>query len=457
MSYESTSGLILESVGGTNNIENVTHCATRLRFVLKNTEITHKDLLENNNEIMGVVESGGQFQIVIGTHVSEVYKEIIRRLTGEKISSNINTTENVIVPEDTEKNKVKKIDMVFSFISGSFSPLLPAIAGVGMIKALLAIALSMSLMSPESSTYIALNGMSNGIIYFMPIFLGVTAAFKLGCNPYVAGAIGAALLEPTFVAFTKKVSATGFTLFELPIKVIDYSSSVFPILFSVLILSFVEKLLIKITPKSISLFLVPMLSLIFVSTLTLFIFGPFGVYLSAGIAEGIKLLSVHSGLVTGAVLGGGITFMVLMGLHWGLIPIIMSNIITTGSDSTVGMTVAAIYAQVGVALAILIRSKDKDLKALSLSSALTGLLAGVTEPILYGLVLKYKKVIPVIAAAGAIGGAINGAYLVKINGFALQGVFSFALFTPFIPFIIGISVALVIAFVATFIINPSEA
>ncbi|MBT2722793.1 beta-glucoside-specific PTS transporter subunit IIABC [Bacillus sp. ISL-46] len=437
MSYNSFAKNIVELVGGEQNISTLVHCATRLRFKLKDRNKANKQALQNLDGVLSVVESGGQFQVVVGSHVPEVFKEITK-------IANVGATTN---SSDEPKGSIGA--QIFEVISRSFSPLLGAMAGAGMLKALLTILTMTGLLSAKSGTYFILSAAGNAVFYFLPIFLGITLATKLGANPYIGGTIGAALLEPNFTSLlTNTGDITHFL--GIPVVLMNYSSSVLPIFIAVSIYALLEKLLKKIIHKDLQMFLVPMLSLAIIVPLTVIALGPIGVNLSNSIGAGINFLSTKSGILTGAVVGGGYTFLTLFGLHWGLIPILLEQVAHGGSPIW-AMLAAAPIAQMGVALGVFLRTKDKSLKTISASTLIPGLLSGVTEPILYGLMMRFKRTIPYVAIAGAVGGAIIGMFGVKCMAFAFISVFTIPVFAPMGLYIIGIGIAFAGATLMTFL------
>ncbi|KZL89225.1 beta-glucoside-specific PTS transporter subunit IIABC [Clostridium magnum] len=434
MSYSSLAKEILKLVGGQENVLNLVHCATRLRFKLRDKKKASKSELEKVNGILSVVESGGQFQVVIGSDVSNVYKEIMK-IGGFGTSSS---------SEPESKGSVTS--RIFEVISGSFSPLLPALAGSGMLKALLTVLTMTHLLSDKSGTYSILSAAANAVFYFLPIFLGVTCAIKLEANPYVAAAIGGALLEPNFTALLAAGKTT--TFIGLPVVLMSYSSSVFPIFIAISIFAILERFLKKVVQKDVQMFLVPMLSLMIMVPLTAMAFGPFGVYAGNAIGEGISFLSAKSGIITGAIMGAAWTFLTVLGLHWGLVPIILANL-AAGGDPIIAMAAAAPFAQMGLALGVFLRAKDKKLKTLAGSTLLPGLLSGVTEPIIYGLLLRYRRTIPYVAVAGAIGGAVSGFLGVKEKVFAFPCLTTIPAFSPMTSYVIAVAVSFIVSMILT--------
>ncbi|WP_413376747.1 beta-glucoside-specific PTS transporter subunit IIABC [Alkalihalobacillus sp. 1P02AB] len=439
MSYEKLAKDIVREVGGEENISSLVHCATRLRFQLKDTSKANKEGLEEMEGILSVVQAGGQTQVVIGSHVSDVYKEI---------KKNDNIGESNSNSPKGEKGSITS--QIFDVISRSFSPLLGALAGAGMLKALLVVLTSLGWLSTESGTYFILSAAGNAVFFFLPIFLGITLAIRLGANPYVGGSIGAALLEPNITGFLAEGGATSFL--GIPAIIVDYSSTVFPVFIAVCIYAMVEKLLKKLIHKELHLFMIPMLALILVVPLTVLIFGPFGVYVGNGIGAVIGFLAERSGLITGAVMGASWTFLTLFGLHWGLVPIIIQNL-SAGGDPLLSMLAAGVFAQIGVATGIFFKTKDKKLKTLAGSTLLPGTLAGVTEPMLYGLILRYRKTLIYVAGAGAIGGAINGVLGSQSLVFNFVSFLSIPAYSPMVFHMIGAFTAFALALLATIMLG----
>lgn len=429
---------IVRLVGGEANINGLVHCATRLRFDLKDSKKAERETLEKHDGIITVVESGGQFQVVIGSNVAHVYAEIMKnRDFGGDSSSSAEST--------GEKNSL--LSKVFEIISGSFSPLIPAMAGSGMLKALLTVLTMLGWMSDTSDTYLILSAAGNAVFYFLPIFLGITLGMKLKANPYVAGVIGAALMEPSFTGLMDKGSDVSFL--GIPVVMMNYSASVFPIFISISIYAVLDKLLKKIILKDLQLFLVPMIALMIMVPLSAMAFGPFGTTVGDWISSGVTWLIGVSGILSGVVLGGFMTFMVVFGLHWGFTPITIQNI-GVGGDPIEAMAAAAVFAQIGVAFGIFLKAKkNKTLRTLAGSTSLTGLLAGVTEPIVYGIILRYKRVIPIVVIAGAIGGAINGHFGVKMTAYVFHNIFAIPVYTPTVVYVIAIACSFAVAAVLT--------
>ncbi|SDN47883.1 glucose PTS transporter subunit IIA [Bacillus sp. OK048] len=351
----------------------------------------------------------------------------------------------------TEK-KETFMNKLLGAISGSFAPILGVLAGSGLISALLTILTTFGWLSNESGTYAILSAAGHAIFYFFPVFLGITLANKLGANGFVGGSIGAALLEPHYVDLVTS-KAQDVTFLGVPIILANYSSTVFPILIAVAIYSILDRSLKKVIYKDLQMFINPLISLVVIVPLTILIFGPFGTYVGEGLSVVIQFLSAKSGILTGAVMGSAWSFLTILGLHWAVIPIFLANLAATGLDPLSAMVAAAPFAQMGMGLGVFFKTRDKDLKTLAASGLVPSALAGTTEIITYGILVRFKRTMIIVAIAGAIGGAINGALGVKGTGFALPSFLSIPVFTPIGLFLLGTLTSLIIAMVLTILLG----
>ncbi len=343
--------------------------------------------------------------------------------------------------QQTESKKISIGAQAVEIVSDSFSPVIGVMAGAGMLKALLVILVMFECLVEDSSTYLTLLSAANSVFYFLPVMLGASTAKRMGATSYLGAAVGAALLEPNF---TSMIGATDSTFMSIPFNAINYSSTVFPILIAIAALALLEKRIRQYCPDSMKLFLVPMLSLLIIVPLTVMFLGPIGIYLGNLIASGIDYMQATSSILTGAVIGGGIMFCVIVGLHWGIFPVIIANA-AAGGDTIFAMWAPSTFAQIGVAFAIYIRAHNKETRTLAGPATLTGMLAGVTEPIIYGLILRYRRTVPYVVIAGMIGGAFNGYFHVQMNAFAFQSLLTIPVYTPVLTYLIGIGLGFVIA------------
>lgn len=442
MKFENEAKQIVKLVGGESNVNSLVHCATRLRFELKDGSKFKKEELEKLSYVLKVLISGGQYQIVIGPNVDSYYDAIfaVANIAGKGTSTE----------ETGEKTKLS--DKVLKLISGAFSPLIPLLAGSGMIKALLTFLTTMHILSDSSSTYLILSAAGNACFYFMPVFLGITISKQLKANPFVGGAIGAALLEPNFTGLLTAKGAVAFL--GIPVTPIDYQATVFPIFIAILIYSCLDKWLRKITPKSLQYFLVPMVCLMVMVPFTVILFGPVGTTIGNRVSDFVMWLFSISGTLAGIILGGTYPFLTMLGLHWGFTPITLQNLDQFGGDIIEGVAVCAVWAQMGVALGAYLKAKkNSKLKGIAGPTFITGFFAGVTEPILYSIIMEYKRLMAVVAIGGACGGAIAGTLGVKMTAYVFHNIFSAAVmsYSPMVYYAICVTVSLVVAVVLTYV------
>ncbi|RFB38544.1 beta-glucoside-specific PTS transporter subunit IIABC [Brevibacillus sp. VP] len=398
MDQEKVAKEIVALVGGKENIAHVTHCMTRLRFNLHDDQLANKEMLEKTKGVMGTMKSGGQFQVIIGNDVAQVYKEIMK-------STDVTTKQG---HDKAPKKKQNPISAIFDVIAGVFTPILPAIAGAGMIKGLLSLAATFGWMSPDDSTYLILNAIGDGAFYFLPLILAFSAANKFGNNPFVAVAVAAAVLHPQLTALLGTGQNTSFL--GMPVTAVTYASSVIPIVITIWLASYVEKAVDKAVHKSMKLILVPMITLLIVVPLMLIAIGPVGTIIGNGLASGITALFDHAGLFAGVLLGGTMSLIIITGMHYALIPIMIGTVAQLGYDYILPIMFVANLAQAGAAFGVFLKSRNKEFKSIAMSTSITATM-GITEPAMYGVNMRLKK--PFIAAL--IGGAVSGAFISLFN------------------------------------------
>lgn len=406
MDYKSLAEVILQNVGGNGNVTGLTHCATRLRFNLKDESKAKTDVLKKTKGVMGVVSSGGQYQVIIGSDVANVYKEI-------QALGNFDGSAKGDAKDDRSIG-AKLIDT----LSGVFTPILPAITAAGMLKAILALIVAFKWVDNTSTTYQVLNFMGDAAFYFLPILLADSAAKKFKCNPYMAMMLGGILLHPNFVSLvnTAKEAGTAITIFGLPIYKATYSSSVVPIILTVWLMSYVEPIADKVSPKPVKFFVKPLITAIVTGIFALCLIGPIGYIIGNAIASALVSVDNFCGWLVPGIIGLVSPLLVMTGTHYGLVPVSINNRLTMGYDSFInpGM-LASNVAQGGAALAVAVRTKKEDVKALASSAGITAV-CGITEPALYGVTLKYRSAMYATMAAGGISGVFLG--IVKARTFA---------------------------------------
>ncbi|MEC2312359.1 beta-glucoside-specific PTS transporter subunit IIABC [Bacillus velezensis] len=443
MDYHKISKEILQLVGGEENVQSVIHCMTRLRFNLYDNAKADRSGLEQTEGVMGTNISGGQFQIIIGNHVPKVYQALMESSGLSDESAN-----------KTSKQKKNVLSAVFDVISGVFTPILPAIAGAGMIKGLVALAVTFGWMSEKSETHSILTAVGDGAFYFLPLLLAVSAARKFRCNPYVAAAVAGAILHPDLTALLgagKSISFIG-----LPVTAATYSSTVIPILLAIWLMSYVEKGIDRITPSSLKLIAVPMLTLVIVVPVTLITVGPLGAILGNYLSVGVNDLFNHAGIAAMILLAGTFSLIIMTGMHYALVPIMINNIAQNGHDYILPAMFLANMGQAGASFAVFLKSKNKTFKSLAFTTGITALM-GITEPAMYGVNMRLKKTFAAALIGGAAGGAFYGvtgvaSYIVGGNAglpsipVFIGPTFLYALIGLFISFAAGIAAALLIGF-----------
>ncbi|MCM3786712.1 beta-glucoside-specific PTS transporter subunit IIABC [Neobacillus mesonae] len=439
---------ILKLVGGEENIDQVTHCMTRLRFNLNDNDKADKKALQNTPGVMGVMINGGQFQVIIGNEVPKVYNALVGNMSkSPDAGTNVST--------ETKKKK-NPLSALFDFISGVFTPILPAITGAGMIKGIVALLVTFGWMTETSSTYQILSAIGDGAFYFLPIILAISTARKLGSNMYIGAAIGASMLHPTLTALLG--TGESITLAGLPVIAATYSSSVIPILIAVWLASYVEKAVDKVTHASLKLIIVPTVTLLVIVPVTLIAVGPLGVIIGNGLTGGFSWLFDNTGLFAGLIIGGTFSLLIITGMHYALVPIMIGSIATLGYDYLIPMMMVANFAQAGSTLGVALKAKNKQTKSLAMSTSVTAFM-GITEPAMYGVNMKYKK--PFIAAliGAGIGGAFMSLFHTKayvVGGLAGLSGIPMIIGETFVYALIGLLIGTAAATVLTYILGFEE-
>ncbi len=445
MKYDQLAKEIIESVGGEQNVSSLVHCATRLRFVLKDKAKADKLKLEKLEGVIAVKESGGQFQVVVGNTVPEVYQAIGKQTK--------------LMEESTESRETNEKGNIFGraidIISSIFTPLLGVMAGAGILKGLLAIATNAGWLIPTETTYIILNATADSLFYFLPILLAVTSARKFGANQFVAMTVAGALIYPTIIQL--KTEAVATTFFGIPVTMMSYTSTVIPIILAVWVMSYVEKFFNRYVHESVKNFVTPLIALVTIVPLTLIVFGPIGVTSGDLIAAFILKVLAFNPILAGAFIAGVWQILVIFGIHWGVVPIFINNIATKGYDYIKPATAPAIFAQAGASFGVMLRSKNKKLKTLAGSTGITALF-GITEPAVYGVTLRLKR--PFIAAviSAAVGGGIVGHFGSVAVASGPPGLLTLPVFigdsmTAFYGLLIGVGVSFFLSMVLTYILG----
>lgn len=455
MDYKNLAEVILEKVGGKDNVLGLTHCATRLRFNLKDEKKADTEALKKVKGVMGVVRNAGQYQVIIGSDVASVYRPL---------------TELCDLQQDTaakEADNRKLAGKIIDTITGIFTPILPAITAAGMLKAVLALLVVFGVVDKSAQSYQIINVMADAAFYFLPILLANSAAKKFNCNPYLAMMLGGMLLHPDFVNMvnTSKESGEAIRLFMIPITNASYSSSVIPIILSVWFMSFIEPIADRISPKAVKFFTKPLLTAIVAGIAALAVFGPVGYIIGNGIASAINTLESYCSWLVPTLLGGLFPLLVMTGTHYGIIPIGINNRMTMGYDTIVYPgNLASNVAQGAAALAVALKSKQSEIKQLASSAGITAV-CGITEPALYGINLRFKTPLYASMIGGASGGLFMGLLRVKNYSGGSPGFLTLPSYigesglSDFYFACIGAVISVIVAFAASMLLykDPVEA
>lgn len=444
MKYEKLAKDIIKYVGGKENIRSVVHCSTRLRFELVDESKANDEKVQALNEVLSLVKKSGQYQLVIGNDVDRVYQEIAKDL-------NIKNSNN------KKKDERKVVDRVLSAITGSIAPVIPLLAGVGIGKVLLLVLSLTGILAEDSQTYIMLKFIFDTGFYFMPAFIGFSAAKIFGTNQYLGAFLGLCLVNLVWMDIVKEGGV--FKFLGLSVPLVKYTSSLVPALMGVWIMSYVEKYVKKIVPDMIKVFAEPLLIALIMMPLTFIVIAPIGNFISAFVAKGSMFLYDKVGMFAIAILAAVYPWLVSVGVHKALSPISIALVAEQGFDPVIRVVaLCSNMSQAAAALAVSVKTKNKNLKSLAFSSSVTAFLGGITEPAMYGVNLKLKK--PMYAAM--IGAFVAGIFagIVKLKAFiyVTPGILSLAMWVSkeenfFFMAIITMIIASVVTFIATLIIG----
>ncbi|MQS96958.1 glucose PTS transporter subunit IIA [Companilactobacillus halodurans] len=457
---------IVKNVGGVSNVDNVIHCITRVRFYLKDDNKANDSVIKNLKGVIDVAKAGGQYQVVIGPAVEDVFDAVVKALgPGFGGDSEVKTKK-----EKAPKGIWPKTKFYFSALIGvitaSMMPVIGLLAASGILKGLLALIVSAKWLSEKSSTYMIINAMGDSVFYFLPILVGFTAAKRLGANQVIMGVIGGVLAYPTLVTLASKTTSTQMNInanfFGIPIHVANYTYSIFPMIAAAWLASKLEPWLKKHIVLSLRMILSPLLEVFIVSAIILVIVGPVITLLSSYLANGIVALLNFSPVISGILIGGFYQCLVIFGLHWAVIPIVASQIATTGHSALNAIVSVTMVAQGAATMAVFFKTKKNiDMKQIAGAATLSAF-AGVTEPAMYGINLKYGRIFWTANIGSAVGGLITGLMHVDMWGFAgsLIGFASFinpkGIDSSFTGFLVSSAATIVVAFIATYMFGFKE-
>ena len=404
MKYQQTAKEIYTAVGGSENIQTATHCITRLRLTLKNQNQVNDEEVKAIPGVMGVMKKAGQYHIILGNDVANYYRAFTKlgNFSAEPVAS-------------TEKKNV--FESLIDVISGCMSPLIPALLGGGMVKVLLIILPLIGVLSETSSTYAVLSFFGDAPFYFMPVMLAFTAAQKFGVTPMLAVAVGGIMLHPNFAAMVS--AGDPVSIFGLPITLASYGSSVIPILIMVWLMKYVEAFFNRIIPAVMKNLLQPLAVLLLSGVIALVVVGPLGTFAGQGLSAAVIWIQAKAGWLALGLMSALMPLIVMTGMHWAFAPIFLIASAATPDVLILPAMLAANIAQGAAALAVSMKAKDKNLKQVAFGAGISALLAGVTEPALYGVTLKYKKPLYAAMISGGLCGIFMGITGVESYAFAV--------------------------------------
>ncbi|TPR58967.1 PTS transporter subunit EIIC [Enterococcus sp. OL5] len=453
MDYKVMAKNILEKIGGAENVRNMTHCATRLRLTLHDTAKADDQAVENIDGVINVINKAGQYQLLIGTEVGKLYDEFEPLVKGNESSGS---------PTTEEQASGSIISNIFSAVSAIFAPLLPVLAGSGILRGLLILFVQLGLISEDSVTYSILFVASMSVFYFLPVLLAFTSARRFGASPYISALIGAALINPDFIALMGGAGNGATTeFFGIPVVLMNYNSTVVPIILSIWAFSYLYKFLDKHIPETLKLVVVPLVSLAIMVPLTVIVIGPIGVYSGEAVANVVNWLIERSSVLTGILVGGGWSVLVSLGIHWAVNPIMINNVSTYGFDYIVPFTFACNFAVIGTTIGVYFKAKDKKLRSFALTGLVTIALSAIIEATLFGLLVKNKKLFLAQIIGGAVGGAYLGLMQVVTNAFVFGSVTTFPAFvgstsSNFIQAMIGLLISMVVSAILAFVFTNRD-
>lgn len=451
--YQQLAKEIIQGLGGMENVNSAVHCATRLRFDLKNPNAANLEDLKLIDGVVGVNPTPTQLQVIIGSHVGDVFEEVI--------SQGISNGDAEVRAQSSASSakETSVFNKVVDTITGCMTPMIPALTAAGMIKVILSLSTTFNWLSNDSSTYRVLDFIGDGAFYFMPILLAVFAANKFKVNTSVAIIVVGVFLHPNFSQWV--ASGDPISFLGMPIQCVIYAASVIPALLTIWVMSYIERGVDKITPQSLKIILNPTLTLLITAPLALIVIGPLGNYAGQGLAWVINLMQGQLGFIMVALLAATMPFIVMTGMHHALTPIFVASFAATGTESLILVAqICANLAQGGATLAVAFKSKQKDVKSIAAAAGISAIM-GITEPALYGITMKYKK--PLVAAcisagiSGCFAGLMHVTLYVPQN--SLMAVLGFSGDKGTANVIAGLSMMLmsvVLSFVLTFVLQKDE-
>lgn len=443
---------ILDAVGGPENISGMTHCATRLRLNLKDDAACDDAAVKEVEGVVNTLNKAGQYQVLIGTEVPKLYEKFEPLVKGSGVE----------ISAATKDEGESIVSQIFSAISGIFAPLLPAMAGSGILRGFVILAAQLGIIAEGTGTYTILYTLAMSVFYFLPVLLGFSAGKRFGASPYLSALLGACLLYPDFIALMGDAGNGAMTdFFGIPVVLMSYNSTVIPAILSVWVYSFLYKWLDEHVSEMLKLVVLPAISLIVMVPLTMLVIGPLGVYAGEGIAFVVNWLIERSSLLAGVLVGGGWSVLVSMGIHWAVNPIMINNIAQNGFDYICPFTFACNFAVIGCAFGVFLKACDQKLKSFAMTGVVSIALSAIIEPTLFGMLVKNKKVWLAQIIGGAVGGAFLGIMKVVTTAFTFGSVTTFPAFVSSDPMnfawaMAGMLISAVVAGVLAFIFTGKE-
>ena len=445
---------VLAAVGGKSNVTSVTHCMTRLRFVLKDMGLPKQDEIKKISGVIGVVVAGGQFQVIVGQNVPKVYEALCKEggfQEQEAINENLDAPKEKLTPKKIGSN-------ILNYLAGSMTPLIPILMAAGMFKTVTTICGStmLNILPAESNLYILLDFLYDAGFYFLPIYIGYTAAKKIGATPVLGAYMGGILIAPDLLALVS--AGEPFSILGIPMKLVSYTQSVLPIILSVAALYYVERLFKKIVPDAAAIVFVPTFTIFVMSPIALCLLAPLGSILSNYLAIILNGVATYGGFLGKAIIASVWEFLVMTGMHTPLVLPAMTALIETGSDHLIYVCgKCAVYATMGMAIGGFFRLKGEERSA-SVGYLISAVLGGVTEPILYGIGLRYRRPFAGMIAGGLAGGAYAGLMHVAVYSLSPSNILSFTGFVGgssinLVHGIIALVISTVVSAVVTYLVG----
>nr|WP_154985360.1 beta-glucoside-specific PTS transporter subunit IIABC [Paenibacillus xylanexedens] len=452
MNHRELSKEIIRLTGGQENITQAWHCITRLRFNVRDEKKVQLEQIRALDGVLGAQFQNDQFQVVIGNKVAAVYEELEDQLKQDGATE-----------REAEPPRSRGLNAVLDTISGIFTPILPAIVGTGMLKGILALLVTLGAIQETSGEYQILASIANAAFYFLPFLLAVSSARKFKVNEYIALTLAGTLLYPTILNAYLENHLEPIRFLSLPVSIVNYSQSVIPIILGVWLLSYVHRWVDRFIPGPVKVIFTSMIVLVITVPILLIAIGPLGNYIGIYLEIGTSWLFAHSGPLTGIVLGGLMPVIVMTGMHYAFFPGTLQNLSKLGYDVLLlPLNLVANMSQAGAVMAVFLKTKNKSMKSIALSSGISAFL-GITEPAIYGVTLKLKKPFYASIIGGAAGGGFITAVGLKCFGFAVPGLLSLPLYigpnggmANFWYALIGVGISFVVSFTVTLLLKWDE-